>query len=150
MRKMRLVAAVAASVLAVSGCAAGSKPTTHSAANVHKVALEFNGQSWSASLDDSPASKDFLAMMPVTVDMAYFPPIEKAGQLPKRLSTSGQGKGMDPSPGQIAYFAPQNALVVYFGEAPYADGLFVIGQVDNDPAEWSELEGITSITFKKG
>lgn len=88
-----------------------------------------------ATLDDSAAGRDFLAMLPLTLSMKDFAGREKiSGSLSKVLDQHGAPAGYDPSVGDITYYAPWGNLALFYRDASYAKGLVRLGQFDGDIA----------------
>ena len=87
-----------------------------------------------ATLDDSAAAEDLLALLPVTVAMEDHGGVEKTGPLPSPLSLDGQPDGADPDVGDLGYYAPGNDLVLYYGDQSYYPGIVVLGRLDGDAA----------------
>ena len=99
-----------------------------------KIRLTINGKSMTATLDDNPAARDFLALLPITLKLEDYASTEKVAYLPRRLSTQGAPAGIDPDVGDIAYYAPWGNLALFYRDASYARGLVRLGQFDGDIA----------------
>ncbi|HET9067738.1 MAG TPA: cyclophilin-like fold protein, partial [Amaricoccus sp.] len=56
------------------------------------------------TLEDSPASRAFPAMLPLELTLTEYGATEKIGDLPQR--PEGLPDGVDPAVGDITYFAP--------------------------------------------
>ncbi len=74
--------------------------------NTMKLVIRIDGEPISATLEDNAASRDFLALLPLTLTLKDYASTEKVSDLPKRLSTEGAPAGADPDIGDIAYYAP--------------------------------------------
>ena len=109
--------------------------------------IQIGNQRFSAQLEDSPASRDLVAQLPVTLDMRDHGSVEKTGRLPSPLSLSGQPAGADPDVGDVGYYAPGNALVLYYGDQSYYDGIVVLGRMDGGAAgRIAALRGTVRVT----
>lgn len=97
--------------------------------NIH---LTVNGQVLSATLEDSAATRDFLALLPLTLDLEDYAATEKIAQLPKKLSTAGAPAGMTPSIGDITYYAPWGNLAIFYAGFRHSAGLVKLGRIDGD------------------
>jgi hypothetical protein len=87
-----------------------------------------------AILDNNQAAQDFMAQLPLTLDMRDFAGTEKASdKLPKSLSIPEASKGHEPAPGDLAYFVPWGNLAIYYKNAEHHSGLVKIGQIKGDP-----------------
>src|SRR3954467_709292 len=95
----------------------GARDSVHSAAaqapsNVAresssmKIRLLIDGQHMTATLDDSATARDFLAQLPLTLQLEDYASTEKIAQLPRRLSTAGAAAGVEPAAGDLAFYAP--------------------------------------------
>jgi len=61
---------------------------------------------------DNPTSKDFLALLPLTLTLEDYANAEKISYLPKKLSTLNASKGSDPSVGDFTYYSPWGSSVL--------------------------------------
>jgi len=115
--------------------------------DVLKIEITIGDQRFQATLNDSAASRDLLAQLPVTVDMADHGSVEKTGALPAPLSLDGQPDGTDPDVGDIGYYAPGNDLVLYYGDQSYYNGIVVLGRMDGEAADRiADMEGSITVT----
>lgn len=87
-----------------------------------------------ASLEDTPAARDFAAMLPLDVTLEDYHATEKIADLPGRLSTEGAPAGADPEVGDIAYYAPWGNLALFYRDFGYAKGLVRLGRIEGDMA----------------
>ena len=92
--------------------------------------LTINGQVLAATLEDNAAARDFLALLPLTLDLQDYASTEKIAQLPKKLSTTGTPAGMTPSVGDITYYAPWGNLAIFYRDSGYAKGLVELGHIE--------------------
>ncbi len=92
--------------------------------------MTINGQVLSATLLDDAAARDFLALLPLTLDLEDYAATEKIAQLPKKLSTVGTPAGMTPSVGDITYYAPWGNLAIFYRDSGYAKGLVKLGRIE--------------------
>jgi hypothetical protein len=100
-----------------------------------RIHITIGDQHFTATLDDSAATRDLAAQLPLTVEMSDHGGVEKTGPLPSPLSLDGQPVGADPDVGDIGYYAPGNDLVLYYGDQSYHDGIVVLGRIHDDAAE---------------
>lgn len=96
------------------------------------ILLTINGQVLSATLEDSAASRDFLSLLPLTLDLEDYASTEKIAQLPAKLSTAGAPKGMTPAVGDITYYAPWGNLAIFYKDSGHANGLVKLGHIHGD------------------
>jgi hypothetical protein len=84
-----------------------------------------------ATLYDNAAAKDFLSLLPLTLNLKDYAGTEKVSDLPKRLNTSDAAAGYKPSVGDITYYAPWGNLALFYKGFSYAGGLVPLGKLDN-------------------
>ncbi|HCI3894513.1 TPA: hypothetical protein NO315_005733, partial [Pseudomonas aeruginosa] len=60
------------------------------------IRMTIDGQVLSATLVDSAAARDFLGLLPLTLDLEDYAATEKIAQLPRKLSTAGAPAGTTP------------------------------------------------------
>lgn len=94
--------------------------------------VTINGQVLCASLLDVASARDFLALLPLTLDLEDYADTEKIAQLPRKLSTAGTPAGMTPSVGDITYYAPWGNLAIFYRDAGYARGLVKLGRLEGN------------------
>jgi len=108
-----------------------------------KISIE-GGDVLTATMEDNSAARDFVSLLPITLEMNDFAGTEKAaGSLPKNLSTEDAPQGHKPEAGDLAHYAPWNNLAAFYKADKYAGGLVLLGRIDGDP---SALDIAYSIT----
>ena len=108
-----------------------------------KIRLTFNGQSITATLDDSPTTRDFISLLPLTLTFEDYAKTEKIAYLPRTLSEEGAPAGMDPSIGDITYYAPWGNLALFYRDFDYAKGLIKLGSLDEDTEAFNVTGSVT-------
>lgn len=83
-----------------------------------------------ATLEDSAASRDFAALLPLDLTLSDYHGIEKIADLPTRLSTDGAPAGVDPEVGDITYYAPWGNLALFYRGFGYSRGLVRLGRIE--------------------
>lgn len=80
---------------------------------------------------DSPATRDFLSMLPLTLSLEELSGREKIAYLPRQLEYAGT-PGTDPENGDLIYFTPWGNLGFYYNAAgiEYSDQTLHIGSYD--------------------
>jgi hypothetical protein len=96
-----------------------------------KIRMTIEGKVITATLDDNASARDFLSLLPMTVTLNDYNRIEKVSDLPGRLSTEGAPAGIDPSVGDITYYAPWGNLAVFYQDFGYAQGLVRLGRIES-------------------
>lgn len=102
-----------------------------------------------ASLDDSETSRDFLSLLPLTIDMTRFYDREYAGSLsPASLSRNGEEID-DFENGDVTYYVAGNALAIFFDKETESDqgGLIRMGKITSDLDILINLQGDTQMTI---
>jgi hypothetical protein len=97
-----------------------------------KIRVNVGDTAVTATLEDNEASRDFVSLLPLTLTLRDYATTEKISELPRRLNTKGAPAGVDPSVGDIAYYAPWGNLAVFYKDAGYATGLIKLGRLDSD------------------
>jgi len=94
-----------------------------------KINIDVEGTTITATLDDSPAARDFASLLPLALTLQDYHSTEKISDLPRRLSTQGAPAGIDPSPGDITYYAPWGNLAIFYKDFGYSRGLVKLGAI---------------------
>jgi len=108
-----------------------ARTTSSQQVGTMKIRIDVEGTRVTATLDDNETSRDFVSLLPLTLTLKDYAATEKISDLPKRLSTKGTPPGVDPSIGDIAYYAPWGNLALFYKDAEYARGLVKIGTLDS-------------------
>ncbi|MFQ2153093.1 cyclophilin-like fold protein [Aeromonas sanarellii] len=83
------------------------------------IKITIAGQIITATLEESDSARDFVAMLPLTLPFEDYAETEKIAYLPRRLTTQGAPKGMDPDVGDISYYAPWGNLAIFYRDFGY-------------------------------
>jgi len=127
----------------------GTAEPAESQENSINIAITIGDQTFGATLQNSPATRDLVAQLPATVKMTDHGGVEKTGPLPRPLSLEGQPEGADPDVGDVGYYAPGNDLVLYYGDQSYFPGIVVLGQLNGDAAERiADMDGSVTATVE--
>ncbi len=97
-----------------------------------KIRFVFDDRTVTATLNDSPSTQDFIAQLPLTVELEDYASTEKIAYLPSKLTKEGAPAGMSSKAGDISYYAPWGNLVVFYKNFGYASGLIDLGKVDGE------------------
>jgi hypothetical protein len=112
-----------------------------------KIRMTVDGRSITATLIDSPTTRDFLSLLPLTLTLEDYASTEKIAYLPRKLSEEEAPAGVDPSAGDITYYAPWGNLALFYRDFGYAKGLIKLGYIDNG-MEVFNVPGSVSITIE--
>ena len=110
------------------------------------IRVTLDGRPIEATLNDSPAARDFAALLPLTLGLEDFHGAERVADLPRKLDTSGAPEPVSAKVGDIAYYAPWGNLALFYqdGPAPSAD-LLILGHLD---VSADQLGGAPHITIE--
>jgi hypothetical protein len=100
-----------------------------------------------ATLVDSQTTQDFISLLPLTLTLGDYGSTEKVSDLPRRLSTEDAPEGIDPSIGDITYYAPWGNLAIFIRDFGYARGLVLLGKIDGD-IEALNVPGSMNVTIE--
>jgi len=92
--------------------------------------------------EDTPAVRDFLSMLPLTLELEEFSGREKIAYLPRELDAAGT-PGSDPENGDLIYYTPWGNLGFYYNAEGigYSDTDLHIGTYDATREQLDLLEG---------
>ena len=108
--------------------------TRYTQENPMKLRIIFDDKTITATLNDSQASREFAALLPLTLKLKDYAGEEKISDLPGRLSTAGSPAGTAAKKGDIALYAPWGNLAIFYKPHGYASGLIKLGQLDEPDA----------------
>jgi hypothetical protein len=110
------------------------------------IRVTLDGRPVDATLNDSPAARDFAGLLPLTLDLEDFHQTERVADLPRRLTTSGAPEPAAPKAGDLAYYAPWGNLALFYRDGPSASAdLLILGHID---ADTDRLAGADRITIE--
>lgn len=106
--------------------------------------MTIDGTSYSARLNGTQAAESLKPLLPLTLSFHDFSSgfDEKIADLDQPLAFDQMPAGDDPAPGDIAYWSPDQRIVLYWGDVARYDGIHLIGSFDSDDA----IEAIRSLT----
>lgn len=90
------------------------------------------GIDFDAYLYANPVATDLAATLPLDVSFTDFNSVEKVAPLDAPLRVKGVPEQDSPEPGEIGYYAPTQALVLYYGSVGSWPGLVRVGRFDLD------------------
>ena len=94
-----------------------------------KIHLDVDGQSVTATLDDSAAARDFATLLPLSLTLEDYAVIERIAYLPRKLVTTGAPAGVKPEAGDINYYAPWGNLAIFYHDFAYSAQLVPLGRI---------------------
>ncbi|MEN8616373.1 cyclophilin-like fold protein [Shewanella baltica] len=95
-----------------------------------KIRIIIADTTLAATLENTQAARDFVALLPLDLTLADYNGTEKIADLPAKLSHKDAPQGYTPKVGDIAYFAPWGNLAFFYHDFVYSRGLIRLGQID--------------------
>nr|WP_254069336.1 cyclophilin-like fold protein [Herbiconiux sp. VKM Ac-2851] len=99
-----------------------------------RLTITVDGTTVTAVLRDSAATASLVAQLPLDLEFEDFGGQEKIARLPAPLMLDGLPSGGGAEPGTIGYYAPDQALVLYYDAVAYYEGIIPLGTFDDVPA----------------
>lgn len=114
------------------------------------IRLAFGEAELHGTLDDTPAGRDFAAMLPLTLTLTDFHDTEKISDLPRRVSTEDEiPAGTAGSAGDITVYAPWGNLALFYRDFTYTDDLIRLGGLEPGAAEiLAGIQDGTTVTIE--
>jgi hypothetical protein len=84
----------------------------------------------SATLDDTPAGRDFAMLLPLELSLNDYHATEKIADLPRALDTRDASVSYTPKAGDITYYAPWGNLAIFYKPFRTSSGLVRLGAFD--------------------
>ena len=106
-----------------------------------RICLAFADGEAVAVLEDNAATRDFLAMLPVTLTFEDYAGAEKISYLSQDLSTEDAPASYDPQVGDVTLYAPWGNLAIFYADAASASGLVPLGRVVSGLDLLSAMDG---------
>lgn len=101
-----------------------------------------------ATLDDTPAARDFAALLPLELTLSDYHATEKVADLPRRLDTTAAPASYAPKVGDITYYAPWGNLAIFYKPFQSSRGLVRLGAFDG-PIDALLKSGVTSVRIER-
>lgn len=95
-----------------------------------KIRLVFQQQEVLVDMFDTPASRDFLSLLPLTLEFSDYVGTEKIATLPRRLNTKG-ALAPHEATGDFTYYAPWGNLAVFYKGFGRDKNLAVLGRIQS-------------------
>jgi hypothetical protein len=93
---------------------------------IMKINVKANDNITIFELNDSPASRELYAQLPLSITVENYGNNEKIFYPPKKLNTTDTPKA-DARAGTLAYYAPWGDIVMFYGRFGSAAGLYELG-----------------------
>jgi len=114
-----------------------------------KIRLNVEGKDLTATLIDSQTSRDFLALLPLTLTMNDLFGREKFVHLPRALSEGGR-RTRTYEVGEVAYWSPNRDVAIFYrqdGPEIPEPGLIVMGKIEAG-VEGLNVPGSVKVTIQ--
>ena len=108
--------------------------------NIRNIEITVNGKTFSATLNDNEAARDFAKMLPLTLDMSDYSGFEKVGSLGTSLPTGNQQTTTQS--GDIVLYNG-NQIVIFYGSNSWS--YTRLGKID-DLSGWKDALGSGDVT----
>ena len=97
-----------------------------------KLKITIGEQYVMATVYDNATTKDFVSLLPLTLELNDYAETEKISYLSQKLTAQGAPSGCDPDVGDITYYAPWGNLAIFYKDFGYAAGLIKLGKIEGD------------------
>ena len=95
--------------------------------NETSITITVNSVTVAGALKNNAASASLLAQLPLELSFDDYNGQEKIADLPAPLALDGMPRGGSAEPGTIGYYAPNQAIVLYYDSVGYYSGIIPIG-----------------------
>ena len=112
-----------------------------------KIHVIVGKETLSATLDDTPAGRDFAALLPLDLALSDYHATEKVADLPHKLDTTSAPTSYTPKAGDITYYAPWGNLAIFYKPFQNSRGLVRLGAF-NGPIDALLKDGAVPIRIE--
>ncbi|WP_090390291.1 cyclophilin-like fold protein [Niabella drilacis] len=112
-----------------------------------KLKITIGDKTATAILYDNPTSRDFAAMLPLTVKLDDYSNTEKIFYPSCKLSTKDAPAGFDPSIGDITLYAPWGNIALFYKDFGYSNGLISLGKITSGMDAFT-VKGSATVKFE--
>jgi hypothetical protein len=95
-----------------------------------RIHVIIGNETLSATLDDTPAGRDFAMLLPLELSLSDYHATEKIADLPRALDTGDASASYTPKAGDITYYAPWGNLAIFYKPFRTSNGLVRLGAFD--------------------
>lgn len=97
-----------------------------------KIEIAYRGSILYATLQDNPTTRDFVAQLPLEIELEDYAGTEKIFYLLRKLTQKDAPAGYSASAGDITYYSPWGNLAIFYKDFGYANGLIHLGKIENE------------------
>ena len=131
---MKIIFVIISSVASLSICCNNQQIVEGNTMNDfedYKVNIIIGDTVLSATLENNPTARDFISLLPLSIELEDYAGTEKITYLPRKLSVEDAPSGVDPSIGDITYYTPWGNIAIFYKDFGYASGLIKLGKINN-------------------
>ncbi len=110
-----------------------------------KIAVIANGNTTIYKLNNSQASKELYAQLPLQIKVENYSNDEKIFYPPSKLSTNNTPLASNAVAGTLAYYAPWGDVVMFYKDFGNAGGLYELGEVVSGKEHIKNMSGTINI-----
>lgn len=114
-----------------------------------RIKLAFNNDEVIVKMYDNPTSRDFLTLLPLTLEFEDYAGVEKISYLPRKLSTEDAPSGSNPEIGDLTLYAPWGNLAIFYKDFGYANGLIKLGKIESGLEKLADMKGDFTVKIAK-
>jgi hypothetical protein len=100
---------------------------------IMRIRCRFEDQSFTVTLLENPAAREFAAILPLDLKIEDYSTNEKIAYLPRKLTQEGSGSFSNGAAGDLCYYAPWGNLAFFHSSYKYSSGLVRLGRLDDGP-----------------
>lgn len=119
------------------------------AASEIKIKLIFNNEEVIVKLYNNPSSRDFWALLPLTLTFQDYAGVEKISYLPRKLSTKDAPAGCTPTTGDFTYYSPWGNLAIFCKNFQYSNGLIILGKIESGIEKLANMRSDFTVKIEK-
>jgi len=120
---------------------------TYGKTTMTRINVIVGSETLSATLDDTPAGRDFAALLPLELSLSDYNATEKVADLPRELDTTDAPTSYAPKAGDITHYAPWRNLAIFYKSFRSAPGLVRLGTFDG-PIDALLKDGTKSVRIE--
>lgn len=108
------------------------------------ITIDIDGRVVKGILHHNATARALIDQLPLTLTFTDHGGQEKIADLPTSLSLEGVPAGSDADPLTIGYYAPEQALVLYYEHVGHFNGIVPIGTFEDLAAVRDQADGFTA------
>lgn len=113
-----------------------------------KICMAFDSHEVIVEMYDTPTTKDFMALLPLTLSFSDYASTEKIATLPRKLHTKGTVTAREQS-GDFAYYAPWGNLAVFYRGFGNDGQLYALGGIISGKEKLANMHKAFTATISR-